>query len=113
MNTAIYLRDPHPRDTRTPTASGQEAACRSYCQAHGMTPAAIYADPPGGRDQLERLIAAATSPGQPYQGVLSWKGRIIAPSLEEAVQLRDLLRRHDVRLLSATETAVPDSRPQH
>ena len=105
---AIYVKDPPgPRHGLLPKED-QETACREYCSDRQYTVSAVYADPPGSTDRLDKRIALATSAEAPFDAIAVWKTSRIAVSLEETISLRDQLRRAGAKLLSVTEEGIED-----
>lgn len=105
---AIYVKDPPTPRHGIISKEDQEAACREYCSARQLTVAAVYADPAGGRDQFERLMAVATSADATFDAIVVWKTSRFAVSIEDTIMYRDRLRRASARLLSVTEKGIDD-----
>ena len=108
QKAAIYVRDPLAPSPSIISADDQEAACRDYCAARGLSVAATYADEPGSNGQFNEMIAQTTGPEAPFDAIVVWKLHRFSRSLEDTIAYRDQLRQTHTKLLSVTERGIDD-----
>ena len=95
-----------PTDPSTISSDEQESVCRDFCTTRHLEPTITFRDPTGSTEELDALLALATSAEPPFDAIVVWKTRTIALSLEETIKYGDMLRKAGVALLSATKKAV-------
>ena len=105
---AIYVRAPLAPNSPIISPEAQETACRDYCQARGLTVSALFRDTSGNRDEFTRMISQATLDGSPIDFIVVWKLLLFSVSLEETIELRDILGQVGTKLVSATERGIDD-----
>ena len=108
MKAAIYARFSSERQ-RVESLEGQIRECKEYANNNGITVVAVYEDEAkSATKDIEKrtdfLHMIGDSASGTFDAVIVWKLDRFARSLEEHVIYKSMLKKNNVKLISATET---------
>jgi DNA invertase Pin-like site-specific DNA recombinase len=113
MNAVIYCRVSSEEQIKGTSLDSQEEACLDYARRHNMTVSKVFVEEGesakfADRTQLLELLSYCRNKSHQIEVLLVWKIDRFARNTDDHYAIKAALRKHGVRVLSATEPIQDD-----
>jgi len=117
MKLAIYMRVSSAEQVEGYSLEAQEDACRTWAGTNGYEVTMTFVEPGKSartdqRPEFQKMITIASLSSQ-IEAILIHKSDRIARNLLDLLTYRNLLEKHNVRILSVTEPFFNDDSPEN